>query len=529
VIANFVRQLNVDVLPNFYWEARGKTCPLFVPGCMCGLGKEPILGDDSEGAQGSLVDPVAQPRVVRREEPSLPPWVFDLEPPFGQLPPAGPEDDPFFLPPSPTTLSSRESSPLPDPGLAPVESQTDAAEAAAEESAETTEPAACLCGRPDSDQNMIACGTEPHPGEVHAGGVAWFHLSCAGLERAPRDGKHTRNPLTLVLNLHVSIDEEWYCGECHPEMEANDIARRAGSGGKKLPGASSPTPKPRVLEDEGSLEPEDSEQAPSDGSLSPEPPRRKRKAETLGPERPKKRHADAPRMGHGGPTTPTFAAPRLAKRKVDEGGYEPPQKKHKIGTDRRGAKMPQRTDAEVQAAPSSAHVRGTTWSAAEEAATITIMQDLVAGTNAVYGDRRWQVCARRLKKDHGLTRSGPAIKNHWNRVLRARTGLDERRTPNPNKMVTGLLTPRKKQRTAQNLFSRSALSEVPEEDEDEEEERVEGQDDEEERVEDQDDEKDEVEVEEVTEKEGRAQTRDNWDNETYIPSRKRKLRGGAEY
>lgn len=321
-----------------------------------------------------------------------------------------------------------------------------------------------------------------------------------------------------MLNLHAPTDEDWYCEDCQAEMEANDIARRAGSGGKKLPGASSPTLK---------SQPEDSEQAPSDGSPSPQLPRRKRKAESLGPERLKKRHQGALTKEHGAPTTPTFATPRLAKRKADEGEYEPPQKKYKLGTDRRGAKMPQHTNMEVQAAPSSANVRGRPWSVAEEAATTRIMRDLVTGANAVYGDRRWEMCAKRLKKDHGLTRSGPAIKNHWNRVLRARTGLDERRTPNPNKMVTGSLTPRKKQRTAQRLFGRPALSDVAEEvgeEEEEEEERYGDQNYEEEQEEEQ-----EVEVEEVTEKDGRAQREYDWDNETYVPSRKRKLRGGAEY
>ena len=151
------------------------------------------------------------------------------------------------------------------------------------------------------------------------------------------------------------------------------------------------------------------------------------------------------------------------------------------------------------------------------------MNDLVTGMNAVYGDKRWEVCAKRLKNDHGLSRSGPAIKNHWNRVLRVRTGLDERRTPNPDKMVTGLLTPRKKQKTVQNLYSRSALSDVQEE-HDEEEDEVEEV---EERDEDQDDEQEEEE--EVTEKEGRGQKQDGWNNESYVVSRKRKLRGGAEY
>ena len=480
---------------------------------MCGLGRRPVLGVNAEGTQGSLVEPAVRPLLVLREEPALPPWVFYREPPLDQRLPAGPEDDPVFLPPSPTILSRSESSPLPGPGLAPVEPQTDAAEAAVEENAETAESFSCFCGKPDSVENMVACGTDPHPGEA---AVVWFHQSCAGLKKVPAEGEQIRDWFRLVLYLHASIDEEWYCGDCQTEMDAVDIARRVGSGGKKLPGASSPTLKPQAQDEEEVLGPDESEETPSDSSLSPRPLRRKRKAESIGPERPKKRHTSGATMGHGGPTTPTLSAPRLAKRKADDAEHGPPQKKHKVGTDQGGATMPQPATTEGQAAPSTAHCRGTPWSAAEEEATITIMKDLVTGKNAVYGDKRWEVCAKRLKKDHGHSRSGPAVKNHWNRVLRARTGLDERRTPNPGKMVTGSLTPRKKQRTAQNLVSRSALSTVREEDGEGEEERIEDQDEEEE------------EVEELTE-EGRIQKEDDWDSEPYVPSRKRKLRGGAEY
>ena len=179
-----------------------------MPGCNCGRGKRPILGDTFEGAQGSLVDPVGRPQVrpsFLRDERTLPPWVFYREPPVEQLLSAEPEDDLFHLPPSPNPLSSRDTSPPPDFGLAPVQSQTDAADAAVEEGPVTEdeevvpESVSCVCGRPDSAENMVACGTDPHPGEAHVGGVAWFHLSCAGLENLPRKGKHIRDPLTLVL------------------------------------------------------------------------------------------------------------------------------------------------------------------------------------------------------------------------------------------------------------------------------------------------------------------------------------------
>lgn len=52
-------------------------------------------------------------------------------------------------------------------------------------------------------------------------------------------------------------------------------------------------------------------------------------------------------------------------------------------------------------------------------------------------EERWEEAARRLKQS-GINRTAAGVKNHWNRVGRAASGVDERQVPKPHKMKTGL-------------------------------------------------------------------------------------------
>ena len=52
-------------------------------------------------------------------------------------------------------------------------------------------------------------------------------------------------------------------------------------------------------------------------------------------------------------------------------------------------------------------------------------------------EERWEEAARRLQM-LDVNRTAAGIKNHWNRAGRAASGVDERKTPNPRKMKTGL-------------------------------------------------------------------------------------------
>ena len=234
--------------------------------------------------------------------------------------------------------------------------------------------------------------------------------------------------------------------------------------------------------------------APFLSTLTSSYPRQsKRKADSSEPERPHKKHASEAR--HEPPSFNTFTSPtpRQAKRKAADPDYETPHKKHKIATDGRGSKVPQRTAPKGAVPAPPARSRGKAWTRAEEEATIEIMADLIK--RGELGEGKWMACAEALEKEHGFGRTSSAIKTQWNRVLRARTGLDERGRPNPDKMVTGALTPRRERRGVHVLHSSSLPPDVKEEDEGEEEEKR---------------------------KDG---SRSNLD----VASRKRKLRGGTEY
>ena len=86
---------------------------------------------------------------------------------------------------------------------------------------------------------------------------------------------------------------------------------------------------------------------------------------------------------------------------------------------------------------------GGAWSITEECVTIGVMAILLQ-QKQVKGDARWDAISRRLKQDHQIDRSPGAVKNQWNRVLRERSGIDERHPSAQGRaMQTGLQTPKK--------------------------------------------------------------------------------------
>lgn len=52
-------------------------------------------------------------------------------------------------------------------------------------------------------------------------------------------------------------------------------------------------------------------------------------------------------------------------------------------------------------------------------------------------EERWEEAARRLRL-LDVHRTAAGVKNHWNRVGRAASRVDERQVPKPHKMQTGL-------------------------------------------------------------------------------------------
>lgn len=90
------------------------------------------------------------------------------------------------------------------------------------------------------------------------------------------------------------------------------------------------------------------------------------------------------------------------------------------------------------------------WSAAEDNACIRIMTQLVNARMLVSNrhvhftvDSMWTRVSDELAK-LGFERSASAVKLQWTRRLRAKCGVDERISPNPSQMRTGLLAPSKR-------------------------------------------------------------------------------------
>lgn len=253
------------------------------------------------------------------------------------------------------------------------------------------------------------------------------------------------------------------------------------------------------------------------------PAQRKRKADQASLGEPPKRRKINVAVGQElpGRFAPTNISPRKRKAEEDEEEEEvvvvqTAPKKRKIVI--LGYRRAQPAASAPQTPASPAVSKGRPWSADEESATIKIMQDLVA-EGRVYGDKRWAECAKRLKKQQPSYRSAAAIKNQWNRVLRARSGVDERKHPNPSRMTTGSQTPKKRKR-AQSVVSATATAA---EDDLEEGEEVEEDDEMEEEVKDADEDKDEGQDEET------RKVKNDWGNEDFALPRKRMLRGGREY
>ncbi len=124
------------------------------------------------------------------------------------------------------------------------------------------------------------------------------------------------------------------------------------------------------------------------------------------------------------------------KRKGADPDYAPPPKKARTDGGDHGQKVP---DPASKIGPFSGNPKGTTWSPREVEATIEIIKDLKAAN--YYGDNRWERASQRLWEEYRIERTPNAVKNQWNRVIRAQSGLDERKRPNPQMMVTGALAP----------------------------------------------------------------------------------------
>lgn len=79
------------------------------------------------------------------------------------------------------------------------------------------------------------------------------------------------------------------------------------------------------------------------------------------------------------------------------------------------------------------------------------MQQVIDEQEVNLVEKRWQVISERLLGYYDVTRSSTAVKNYWNREGRQRTGIDERRKPNPDKLVTGVQHPEDRRKARQEI------------------------------------------------------------------------------
>lgn len=83
--------------------------------------------------------------------------------------------------------------------------------------------------------------------------------------------------------------------------------------------------------------------------------------------------------------------------------------------------------------------KATAWSENEDRACMKLMPEVKTAGACKRIDDLWEMVSKRLLSDYGFHRSPAAVKNQWNRVLRAKCGFDERATKKPHSLRTGLL------------------------------------------------------------------------------------------
>lgn len=76
-----------------------------------------------------------------------------------------------------------------------------------------------------------------------------------------------------------------------------------------------------------------------------------------------------------------------------------------------------------------------------------LMREVLAENQ--FSEKKFVSISDRLEERHGIKLSHGAIKNYWNRKGRVTYQLDERKKPNPNKMVTGVQSPEDRRKARQ--------------------------------------------------------------------------------
>ncbi|KAL9058462.1 MAG: hypothetical protein Q9162_001758 [Coniocarpon cinnabarinum] len=131
------------------------------------------------------------------------------------------------------------------------------------------------------------------------------------------------------------------------------------------------------------------------------------------------------------------------KRKIgadDAGTGQPaPKRVAQSSASKLPAPKPTNMDSKKSRQPKN---KGNAWTAEEENMCIALVRSLRSGSTFKSVEKLWPQVAEEMAKQ-GTDRSGSAIKNYWNRHLRAKSGFDERINPRADAMSTGTLDGKK--------------------------------------------------------------------------------------
>lgn len=101
--------------------------------------------------------------------------------------------------------------------------------------------------------------------------------------------------------------------------------------------------------------------------------------------------------------------------------------------------------------PKSSKKQDKIWTAHEKNLVRILMEEVIIEQQVNLTEKKWEVISDRLASRFGFTRSKTSIKNYWSRQGRAQTGVDERRNPNPKKLITSVQNPDRRKRARQQM------------------------------------------------------------------------------
>lgn len=87
------------------------------------------------------------------------------------------------------------------------------------------------------------------------------------------------------------------------------------------------------------------------------------------------------------------------------------------------------------------------WESPEKSAVHLLMGEILDEQENHDTEQKWKVISDRLMARYSMDRSPLAVKNYWCRYGRSATGVDERRRPDADRMVTGYMNPAVRRRS----------------------------------------------------------------------------------